>query len=84
MTYYVRFECSPYHPNQEMRNWIIENDVTLHSVRDAGMYGNRDVYYSSPTLTGGHVRIGHGYDSKFSNTVFHHTDPTDSSFFSGE
>lgn len=63
MTFYKTFYCSAYYPNEEMREWIIENDVTIHAVRDAGMYGNRNVFYSSPTLTNGQVRIGRGYDS---------------------
>jgi len=76
MTYYQTFYCTPYYPNKEMRDWIIENDVTIHLVRDAGVYGNRDVFYSSPKLTNGQVRIAKGYDSSRGGgtTYFHFND----------
>tara|TARA_B100002019_G_scaffold260877_1_gene247278 strand:- start:212 stop:502 length:291 start_codon:yes stop_codon:yes gene_type:complete len=83
MSYHKRFSVSPYHVsmNAECKKWMEENEVTIHSVRDAGMYGNRHVYYSSPTLTGGEVRNGSGYESLSGHhsTTFNHNDPVDAS-----
>jgi hypothetical protein len=63
MTYSKRFNCNPYYPRDDYAAWLAEHSVTIHAIRDAGMYGNRLVHYSSPTLTNDEVRIGSGYES---------------------
>ena len=71
MKYSKTFNSSPYYPSQELKDWIAENNVTIHSVRDGGMY-------SSPQLTDGYIRIGRAYLSLYaSNSVsFSDNDPT--------
>tara|TARA_S200002703_G_C3697784_1_gene214263 strand:+ start:449 stop:706 length:258 start_codon:yes stop_codon:yes gene_type:complete len=78
MKYSKTFNSSPYYPSQELKDWIAENNVTIHSVRDGGMYGNIVVLYSSPQLTDGYIRIGRAYLSLYaSNSVsFSDNDPT--------
>lgn len=77
MKYFQRFNSSAYYPNQELRDWMSENDVTIHLVKDVGMYGNLDVLYSSPSLTDGKTRIGRAYQSLhgFREVSFSNTDP---------
>ena len=73
------FKCSPYlwRYDDQCRQWIEKNQITIHSVLDAGMHGNRHVHYSSPVLTGGVIRNGHGYESLSGHhqTVFSDDDP---------
>lgn len=77
--YYHRFDCSPYmwRQHDQCREWMEKNQITIHSVLDAGMHGNRHVHYSSPVLTGGVIRNGHGYESLSGHhqTVFSGDDP---------
>ena len=77
--YYMGFKCSPYlwRYDDQCRQWIEKNQITIHSVLDAGMHGNRHVHYSSPVLTGGVIRNGHGYESLSGHhqTVFSDDDP---------
>lgn len=77
MKYSKTFNSSPYYPSQELKDWIAENNVTIHSVKDGGMYGIIVVLYSSPTLTGGDVRIGGAYQSLHgsNNVSFYDIDP---------
>jgi hypothetical protein len=71
MKYSKTFNSSPYYRSQELKDWIAENNVTIHSVKDGGMYGNIIVLYSSPQLTGGDIRIGSAYSSLHgSNKVY--------------
>ena len=76
MTYSKQFRCNPYHRSEECAAWLADNNVTIHAIRDAGMYGNRLVHYSSPTLTNGEIRIGSGYEStsRYGNNISFHND----------
>ena len=74
------------YPDQEMRDWLKENEVTIHSPWiDGGMYGGRLFHYSSPKLTGGEVRIGTGYDSQhgFKSRELSHLDARLDKFWTG-
>ena len=74
MFYSEKFRTNP-HPSlsacEDYAAFLADNDVTIHAIRDAGMDGNRLVYYSSPILTGGEIRVGHGYEglSSYSASV---------------
>jgi hypothetical protein len=78
MTYYKSFNCNPHYPREDMRVWLVENEVQIHSIKDAGMYGNINVRYSSPKLTDGRVKIAGGYESLhgFSRVSFSSDDAT--------
>jgi hypothetical protein len=79
MTYSKTFKSSAFYPSKEVREWLAENDVTIHNVKDGGIHGNQSVYYSSPKLTAGQVKIGSGYGSLngFHSLKFHSNDPFD-------
>jgi hypothetical protein len=79
MTYCKTFKSSAFYPSKEVREWLAVNDVTIHLVKDGGIYGNQSVYYSSPKLTAGQVKIGSGYESLngFHSLTFHSNDPVE-------
>ena len=79
MTYYKAFKSSAFYPSKEVREWMDQNDVTIHKVEHTGVYGNQAVYYSSPKLTADEIRIGSGYASLngFHDVKFSSNDPCD-------
>lgn len=75
-TYNISFRCSPYHPDEQMADWVREHNVLFHGCFDTGYYSTRDLHYSSPTLTGGEIKIAHCNEGQYSNKCwFTSSDP---------
>ncbi len=63
MEFHEEFKFRNVEEHKLMQNWMDKFDVQIVDDKDAGMYGNRYVFWKSSILTNNKIVKGSGYNS---------------------
>ena len=61
--FYHSFTFSNASEKQKFNAFCEKYEVVVHGVHHVGLYGNKEVHWSSDALTGGQIVVGSGYQS---------------------